>query len=59
MDDNPLDPYNRMVNPMNGWKYGFPAPLRVDYRKQLREAGYPESDIEMAVAFSRYWTLDF
>jgi hypothetical protein len=45
----------RMVDPPGGWKYGFPAPLRANYEKQLRESGYPEKDIPFALENSRYW----
>jgi hypothetical protein len=34
--------------------YGFPAPLEEDYEQQLRNAGYPEKDIPMALKHSRY-----
>lgn len=43
-----------MVDPPGGWAYGFPQPLQGDYEKQLREAGYPESDIPLALAHSWY-----
>lgn len=44
-----------MVDPPSGWKYGFPAPLKEDYKQQLLDAGYPEKDIELALTYSRYW----
>lgn len=44
-----------MVDPPSGWRYGFPAPLQEDYEQQLRNAGYPEKDIEFALSYSRYW----
>ena len=43
-----------IVDPPSGWMYGFPAPLEEDYEKQLRDAGYPEKDIPMAMKHSRY-----
>jgi hypothetical protein len=43
-----------LVDPPSGWLYGFPAPLQDDYVKQLREAGYPEKDIDLALRYSRY-----
>jgi len=43
-----------MVDPPGGWAYGFPAPLQGDYEKQLRDAGYPESDIPLALSHSWY-----
>lgn len=44
-----------MVDPPSGWRYGFPAPLKEDYKQQLLDAGYPEKDIELALKYSRYW----
>ena len=43
-----------LVDPPEGWKYGFPAPLQSNYRQQLINAGYPENMIEMALRHSRY-----
>lgn len=43
-----------IVDPPSGWMYGFPAPLEEDYEQQLRNAGYPEKDIPMALKHSRY-----
>lgn len=45
-----------IVDPPSGWMYGFPAPLEEDYERQLRNAGYPEKDIPMALKHSRYMT---
>ncbi len=42
------------VDPPEGWRYGFPAVLRGDYTQQLRDAGYPEKDIPMALRHSRF-----
>jgi len=44
-----------MVDPPEGWRFGFPAPLQEDYRQQLIDAGYPEQSIELALKHSRYW----
>lgn len=44
-----------IVDPPDGWRYGFPAPLQKDYEQQLRLAGYPERDIDLALKWSRYW----
>lgn len=44
-----------IVDPPGGWRYGFPAPLQEDYRAQLLDAGYPTTDIDMALKYSRYW----
>ena len=43
-----------IVDPPSGWMYGFPAPLEDDYEQQLRNAGYPEKDIPLAMKHSRY-----
>ncbi len=43
-----------IVDPPQGWAYGFPAPLQEDYKQQLLDAGYPEKDIPMAMRHSRY-----
>ena len=43
-----------LVDPPSGWKYGFPAPLQDDYEQQLRDAGYPEEAIPLALKYSRY-----
>lgn len=44
-----------LADPPNGWLYGFPAPLQENYRQQLKNAGYPEEDIDFAVKYSRFW----
>lgn len=46
-----------IVDPPGGWAFGFPAPLQGDYEKQLREAGYPEVDIPLALEHSWYWQM--
>lgn len=43
-----------IVDPPEGWRYGFPAPLQDDYVAQLRNAGYPEKDIPLALRHSRF-----
>lgn len=47
-----------IVDPPGGWQYGFPQPLQKDYKQQLIDAGYPESQIEFALDYSRYWSTD-
>jgi len=47
-----------IVDPPSGWRYGFPAPLQKDYVKQLRQAGYPELELDLALKYSRYWEED-
>lgn len=44
-----------IVDPPSGWRYGFPAPVKEDYRQQLLDHKYPDEDIEFAVKHSRYW----
>lgn len=48
----------KLVDPPSGWMYGFPAVLQEDYEKQLRDAGYPEKDIELAMKHSRFIYID-
>ena len=43
-----------IVDPPSGWRYGFPAKLKDDYRQQLIDAGYPKKDIELALKYSWY-----
>ena len=43
-----------VVDPPEGWMYGFPAVLQDNYEQQLRDAGYPEKDIPLALKYSRY-----
>jgi hypothetical protein len=43
-----------LVDPPEGWMYGFPAPLEDNYEEQLRKAGYPEEKIPMALKHSRF-----
>jgi hypothetical protein len=49
--------YGEMIDPLSGWKYGFPKhlPEDKDYKELLRESGYPEKDIEFAMRHSRIW----
>lgn len=47
-----------IVDPPSGWLYGFPAILRGNYEKQLRDANYPEDQIEYALKHSRYWETE-
>ena len=43
-----------IVDPPSGWRYGFPAQLKPDYRQQLIDAGYHKRDIELALKYSWY-----
>lgn len=44
-----------IVDPPEGWRYGFPKPRKGVYSEQLRDAGYPEDLIPLALEHSRYW----
>lgn len=48
----------KLVDPPSGWMYGFPAVLQEDYEQQLRDAGYPERDIALALRHSRFIYID-
>ena len=48
----------KLVDPPSGWMYGFPAVLQEDYVQQLKDAGYPEEDIDLALKHSRYIYID-
>lgn len=43
-----------IVDPPSGWLYGFPKILEGNYEQQLRDAGYPEDMIPMALKHSGY-----
>lgn len=47
----------RIVDPPGGWKYGFPMelPEGKSYEELLRENGYPEEDMELALKWTRQW----
>jgi hypothetical protein len=46
-----------LVDPPAGWRYGFPKLYDPDkgLEEMLREAKYPEEDIEFALKYSRFW----
>ncbi len=47
-----------MVDPPNGWLYGFPAVLDLEketYVDLLSRMGYP--DIRLALKYSRFWEV--
>lgn len=45
-------------DPPSGHKYGFPCEIKPgqNYEDLLREKGYPEKDMELALKYSRFWT---
>lgn len=52
----------RMIDPPEGWKYGFPKPLPVPppatakaLRAWLLAQDYPSRLLDLAVNHSRYW----
>jgi hypothetical protein len=49
-----------MIDPPEGWKYGFPKPLPngVDLSEWLFGEGYPSDLIPLAMKYSRYWEED-
>lgn len=54
-----------MIDPPNGWRYGFPKPIpekcledENEFRKFLAENGYPDMLLDMAFKHSRCWTVE-
>ena len=48
---------SKWIDPPGGWRYGFPKKIKdgESYIEMLREAGYPEEDIDLALKYSRQW----
>lgn len=46
-----------VVDPPEGWKYGFPAPLEECYQTQLKKHSYPKELMDFAITRSRYWEI--
>lgn len=49
-----------MVDPPEGWKYGFPKPCKIekdqDFDKWLIENGYPKELVDQGLSkYCRYW----
>ena len=47
-----------MVDPPEGWRYGFPRvfdPSKKSLTDMLKEVGYPEDLMNLALTYSRYW----
>lgn len=49
-----------IIDPPSGWRYGFPKVLPKNVKPEnLRswfvENGYPESEVDMAIKWSRSW----
>lgn len=55
-----------IIDPPEGWKYGFPKALPEgvnlgddsQLEGYLRASGYPESYMELAKKYSRYWEME-
>ena len=56
-----------MIDPPEGWKYGFPKPVHEEYhtlgddfdlKRWLIDERYPQKDIDLALKYSRYWEKD-
>lgn len=46
------------VDPPSGWRHGFPCEWdqeKETFEELLKRKGYPESNIEMALKYSRFW----
>jgi hypothetical protein len=51
----------KIVDPPNGWKYGFPKEMPKDLedvRQWFIDQGYPEKEVDLALKYSRYWFED-
>lgn len=51
-----------VVDPPEGWKYGFPKEIHPEtlkderkFKNFLRSSGYPDDMIGLALKYSRYW----
>lgn len=54
-----------MIDPPSGWQHGWPKPLpdtwqteKFDLKQWFLDNGYPENDIDLALKYSRYWTVE-
>ena len=54
-----------MFDPPEGWRYGFPKPIPQDcldseelFRIYLVNNKYPDSMLDLAIKYSRYWETD-
>jgi len=55
-----VGPHHTMVDPPEGWRYGFPKQLpdgTVNFQQWLVENGYPKDQVDLAVKYSRYWKV--
>lgn len=53
----------RMIDPPEGWRYGFPKVLDWDSEQEsfsnwLVRNGYPETDVEWAMGHCREWDVN-
>jgi uncharacterized protein (DUF3820 family) len=54
-----------MIDPPEGWRYGFPKPVPENYLKNesllriwFQDQGYPTGKIDFALRFFRYWETE-
>lgn len=52
-----------LIDPPSGWAYGFPVKIKSDYTEQdyinlLKEKGYPEKYIPLALQYSTIYSID-
>lgn len=54
-----------MIDPPDGWRYGFPKPAsedwvnaKIDLKNWLIRNGYPVKEAEFASKHSRFWTQE-
>lgn len=49
-----------IIDPPEGWRYGFPKklPKGKDPKELLREAGYPEKNIDFALTHCSMWEVE-
>lgn len=52
----------KFYDPPSGWRYGFPRAVPKEVisgvkstRQWLKECGYPEKDLDFALAYMRTW----
>ena len=51
----------RVVDPPSGWMYGFPKEVPsgiTDFRQWLIDEGYPESEVDFGMKYTRQWWVE-
>jgi hypothetical protein len=50
------------ADPPSGWRYGFPKvwdyEMYPDFAEWLLDNGYPQKDLELALNYSRFWSVN-